>query len=179
MIKIGKNEKILLEVRRHWFILFSKTLFLVFLLVLPIGIIIAFNMLGISNLVTIAGDGTFVSIILTSVWLLFIWITFFVIWTDYYLDILIITDKRVIDIEQQGLFSRNIAVSGLEHIEDVTTEVCGLIATLLGFGNIRLQTAAESREFKAIGIPNPSDVRRRIMKAHENAMKKTYSSQEQ
>ncbi len=105
MIKIGKNEKILLEVRRHWFILFSKTLFLVFLLVLPIGIIIAFNMLGISNLVTIAGDGTFVSIILTSVWLLFIWITFFVIWTDYYLDILIITDKRVIDIEQQGLFS--------------------------------------------------------------------------
>lgn len=175
MIKIEKDEKIILEIRKHWFVLFSKTLFLVFLLVLPVVVVVGANILGISKFITVIGDGTFISIILTTTWLLFIWITFFVIWTDYYLDILIITNKRVIDINQKGLFSRDIAVSQLENVEDVATEIHGLIATLLNFGNIQLQTAGEKREFIVKGIPNPSNIRRQIMKAHENALRKTFS----
>lgn len=175
MIKIEKDEKKILEVRKHWFILFAETFFLVFFLVLPILIALGANMLGVSKFITIAGDATFIYIILASAWILFIWILFFAIWTNYYLDILIVTDKRVIDIEQKGFFSREVAVSQLEHVEDVTTEVHGIIATLLGFGNIHLQTAAESREFTIKGIPNPSEVRRRIMQAHEDALNRTFT----
>jgi uncharacterized membrane protein YdbT with pleckstrin-like domain len=168
MIKIGKDEKIILEIRKHWFVLFSKTLFLVFLLALPVIIAVGANILNLSKFVTLIGDGTYISIILTSVWLLFIWITFFVIWTDYYLDILIITDKRIIDINQKRLFSRDISVSQLDHIEDVSTEIHGLIATLLNFGNIQIQTAGENREFIVQGVPNPDNIRRQIMEAHKS-----------
>lgn len=171
MIKIEKDEKIILEVRKHWFVLFSKTLFLLFLLLLPILIAISANTLNISDVIAIKGNHTYLYIILSSVWILFIWITFFIIWTDYYLDILMITNKRVIDIEQKGLFSREIAVSPLTRVEDATTEVNGIIATLLNFGNIHLQTAAESREFTINGVPNPSEIRRKIMTARENSLK--------
>lgn len=173
MIKIEKDEKILLEIRKHWFALFSKTLFLVFFLFIPIIIVIGLNILNVSKLITLTGDGTFISIILTALWLLFIWIIFFVIWTNYYLDILIITDKRVIDVNQKKLFYREISVSQLKHIEDITTETIGIIATLLNFGNMQIQTAGEKREFIVKNIPNPNNVRRQIMKAHEAAMDKS------
>lgn len=175
MIKIEKNEKIILETRRHWFVLFSKTLFLVFFLALPLVVAVGANIFNLSKFIILAGDGIYLSIILTALWILFLWITFFIIWTDYYLDIFIITDKRIIDIDQKKLFSREVAVSQLEHVEDVTTEVHGFIATLLNFGNIQLQTAGEKREFIIKGVPNPTGIRRKIMKAHENAMKKTFS----
>jgi len=72
--------------------------------------------------------------------------------------------------DQKSLFSRDVATSMLEHVEDITTEIHGLIPTLLGFGDIHLQTAAESREFTIKGIPSPADVRRKIMKAQEDAV---------
>jgi len=170
MFKLGKNEKVLLEVRKHWFILFSETLFLVFLLFLPAVIALGVNILNISKLITIPGDNTSLFIVLTAAWFLFVWIIFFVTWTNYYLDILVITNRRIIDMDQKSLFSRDVATSMLEHVEDITTEIHGLIPTLLGFGDIHLQTAAESREFTIKGIPSPADVRRKIMKAQEDAV---------
>ena len=156
--------------------MFSKTLFLIFALFVPILVAIGIKILNISNLVVLTGDGTFVSIMLVSLWLLFIWIIFFIIWTNYYLDILIITNKRIIDVNQKRLFNREISVSQLKHIEDVTTETVGIIATLLNFGNMQIQTAGEKREFIVKNIPNPSNVRRQIMKAHEAATEKSIGS---
>lgn len=176
MIHIEKDEKILLEVRKHWFILFAETLFLVVLALVPAGLAAIAQIVDLSSFVTFDGDGIYLAIIATAIWVLFLWTIFFIIWTDYYLDMLIVTDKRVIDIEQKGLFARNIATSQLEHIEDVTTEVHGIIATLLNFGTIHLQTAAESREFTMKGVPGPANIRRKIMNAHEEAMQRTFAS---
>jgi len=174
MIKLHKDEKIILEARKHWFILFAEALFLAFLLVLPIVVAIGANILNASKFITVVGDSTFLFIILTAAWLLFIWITFFVIWTNYYLDILVVTNKRIIDIDQGGLFSREVSTSMLENLEDITIEVHGIIATLLDFGNIHLQTAAESREFVVEGIPNPVKVKGLIFEAYNNVESKNH-----
>ncbi len=172
MIKLDKDEKIILQVRKHWFILFGETLFLVFLLLLPVIIIIATSLLKVSGFIEITGNEIFLYIIITSLWLLFIWVTFFVIWTDYYLDILIVTNKRIVDIEQKGLFSREVSTFRLDRIQDITTEVHGLIATLINFGDVHIQTAGESREFIAKGIPKPTKVRRQILDVYNEVMKK-------
>ncbi len=172
MIKLDKDEKIILQVRKHWFILFAETLFLVFLLLLPVIVIIGISLLKTSGFIEIAGNETFLYIILTSLWLIFVWVTFFVIWTDYYLDILIVTDKRIIDIEQKGLFSREVSTFRLDRIQDITTEVHGLIATLIDFGNVHIQTAGEKREFIAKGIPEPAKVKKQILDVYNEVMKK-------
>ena len=173
MIKLDKDEKIILEVRKHWFVLFAETLFLIFLLLLPIFIMLAAESLHISKFIEINGDGIYLYIMATAIWLTLLWITFFVIWTDYYLDILIVTNKHIIDIEQKGLFSREISTFRLDRMQDITTEVNGLVATLLGFGNIQIQTAGESREFIAKGIPAPSNVRQRILSVYNDTVNKS------
>lgn len=74
-------------------------------------------------------------------------------WMDYYLDMWIITNERIIDIEQHGLFNREISEIPLHRVQDVTIQVRGIIETLLGFGTIRIQTAGE-REFDIRFVPH-------------------------
>ncbi len=170
MIKLDKNEKVILEARKHWFILFTETFFLVFLLLFPVFIIVGIKILNIQQFIQFVGDGTFLSIIIIAIWLLFIWIIFFVIWTNYYLDILILTNKRIIDIEQKGLFSREVSTFRLDKIQDITTEVHGILATLLDFGDVHIQTAGESRDFIAKGVPRPAIIKRKIRNAYNEVM---------
>jgi len=98
--------------------------------------------------------------------LLIAWIIFFIIWTNYYLDVLLVTDKRIIDVEQRGFFSREISTVRLENIEDITINVSGVLATFLNYGTLKIQTAAEAREFIIHDVPEPNMVKSTIYDLH-------------
>jgi len=85
-----------------------------------------------------------------------IWIVSFIILADYYLDIWVLTNRRVITIEQKGLFSRKMSEFDLEKIQEVSVDVSGFFPTLLDYGNIRVRTASENPDFifKQVGFPN-------------------------
>lgn len=172
MIKLEKDEKILLTIRKHWFILLTEAFFLIFLVLLPLLLYILFQFIGIKAFIHIGGNITALFIFISSIWLLFVWIAFFTIWTDYYLDILIITNKQIIDIEQKGLFSRELSTFRLDRIQDVTAEVDGIIQTFFDFGTIHVQTAGEDREFIVFGVPAPIKVKHFISKQHDRAIEK-------
>ena len=59
----------------------------------------------------------------------------------------IVTNDRLIDVEQRGLFTRDIAELRYKSIEDIKVVTSGLIATWLGFGDITIQTAGSRKEF--------------------------------
>jgi len=99
---------------------------------------------------------------LFSVYVLVIFFTAFTRWIDYYLDIWIITDKRIVDIEQKGLFRREVSEFSLDRIQDVTSETPNFIATILKYGNIRVQTAG-SRPFTAQDIPDVTGIKDLIL----------------
>ena len=96
----------------------------------------------------------------------------FLVWMDQYLDMWIITTERIIDIEQNGLFSRDISEIPIKHVQDVTIEVHGLIETFLRFGTIRIQTAGE-REFKINFVPKLYEAKDIILKCAQEANGKT------
>jgi len=168
MIKLDKDEKILLEIRKHWFILLTETFFLLFLAAIPFVLFTGVSLTHVLRFITVEGSGTSIFVALSCIWLLFVWLTFFVIWTDYYLDILIITSKKVIDIEQKGLFYRDVSTFRLDKIQDITVKVSGLIPTMLHFGNLYIQTASEEQSFAAIGIPHPDRIKWQIQDAQNN-----------
>ena len=144
MIPFDENEHIVLELRRHWFTILNHILFLFVIALAPV-IIVTFlvRLFGIEMVTQLL----VLLLFLWSLWLIVIWLFFCAEWTDYYLDMWIITNKRVIDINQHGLFSREMATVRLEYIQDVKIEVDGILATFLKLGNIHLQTAGEQREF--------------------------------
>ncbi len=174
MFNISKDETILLRRRKHWFILSGEILGTVVLAIAPFILypfVAGYDLLIGSRSVTILLSNSWITF-LGSAWLLIFWMRGMGIWTDYFLDLWIITDKRIVDIEQKGFFHRKISVLLIEKIQDVTIETSGFIPTLLNFGDIHVQTAGEELEFVMHGISNPKHVREIITKAQDSQSKK-------
>jgi uncharacterized membrane protein YdbT with pleckstrin-like domain len=172
MIALEQNETILLRGRRHWFILALRLLPLIPFVLIPL---VVFGILGtiplqIDSLVEVSGNGSSFAVFILFSWFLFVWIGGFIIWTDYFLDVLVVTDKRIINIEQKGLFSRETASLRLDKIQDITIDINGILATFLSFGNIRIQTAGEQEEFMIRYIKNPESLKSAILKEHNRVV---------
>lgn len=101
--------------------------------------------------------------LLVSIYYLGIWIFFFSQFTDYYLDINIVTNDRILDINQKGLFGRSVAELDLTRVQDVHSEIKGIIPTLLNYGSVEVQTAASEENFHFEQVPGPHKVRQRIL----------------
>ncbi|OIP97915.1 hypothetical protein AUJ94_01185 [bacterium CG2_30_40_12] len=77
---------------------------------------------------------------------------------NWYFNVYIVTNKRIVDIDFWGLLYKNVSEATYENIEDVTYSTGGILQTMFNFGSIMIQTAAERREFEFDGVPNPSEV---------------------
>ncbi len=164
------DEHIILMLRRHWIIIFVK---IIFMLVILSGILIIHFFVGpyLVNNLNLINNPDFLVIISTFM-LMFYWISLFVVWIDYYFDVWIVTDQRIVNIEQKGLFRREISELKHSKIQDVTTEVTGMIPTFFRYGYVHIQTAGKRERFVFKQVPHPVKVRGIIMKLHKDALKK-------
>ena len=76
----------------------------------------------------------------------------------WYFNVYIVTDHRVIDIDFINLLTKKFAEADLSKIQDVTSEVSGVSQTMLNYGSVLIQTAAEINEITFQKIPNPEKV---------------------
>lgn len=105
-------------------------------------------------------------VLLLTGWLTLVWIAGFIVWTDYYLDVLILTNKKIVDVEQRGLFAREVSSLPLEKIQDVTVSTRGLLATFFHFGDLKIQTAGAAPEIIVRYLRNPDEIKGEIMKMY-------------
>lgn len=164
------GEVVQRAVRKHWFVLVIEVLPFFFLAILPLflpSILDALTepgMVGIDRIVSMLSiDNPWARLIL-GLWWLILWIAAFNTFTSYYLNQWIITSHRIIEIDQHGFFNRQVSSLLLNRVQDVTTDVRGLFATLLGYGTITVQSAGANDYFRMHGIPHPTDLRDLIMK---------------
>lgn len=151
------GEKIVVFLRRHIFVFFCSFLFYVLLIILPIIIYVLFKMYVPEILDAIRARPILYpfSVMVISIYFLSTWLFLFYSFLDYYLDVWIVTNKRIINIEQKGLFSRTIAEQRLFRVQDVTSEVKGIIPTILNYGNVFIQTAGSKERFVFKQVPFP------------------------
>jgi uncharacterized membrane protein YdbT with pleckstrin-like domain len=163
-------EKTMFALRRHWIVPVA----IIFIFLILAAIPVAFYFLVIeTNPQLIQGAVSYPLFVLgVSAYYLAIWLFFFNSMIDYYLDVWIITNERIIVIEQKGLFSRTIAEVKLYRIQDVKAEVHGIIPTIFDFGEITVQTAAEEMHFSFKQVPEPYQVSRKILEVVESDREK-------
>ncbi|GAB4147145.1 MAG: hypothetical protein OHK0017_08510 [Patescibacteria group bacterium] len=97
---------------------------------------------------------------------------FFLRFHNYFLSVQIITNRRIIDVTQNGLFRRELNELGFENIEDSTVKQNGFIPTIFNFGDVIVQTAASASNntsgFIFKNVPSPSSIHKTIMEiAHQ------------
>lgn len=93
------------------------------------------------------------------------WIALFIVLADFFLDVWVLTDQRVIAIEQRGLFARTVSEFDLSRIQDVTIEVNGIIPTMFNYGNLVARTASEHENFVFKQVGRPHEVKDALIQA--------------
>jgi len=156
------DEQILVQTRKHWVILLRD-------LGGTIGLGIApFILLGILTLPGILPleNRVFLHVLafVEITWLLLIWLALFALWTNYYLDLWIVTNRRVVNVDQINLFRRAITTWQFENIQEITTETQNPIQNFLNYGLIDIRAGPDKREARMEGIPRPEEISALMLK---------------
>ena len=163
-LHLEEGENVILEVRKHWIVFAGQAMALLFCAILPFILYTVF-IIFVPQLLefSLPGNKSALFLFIYILWLLTLWILFFVDWTKYYLDVWYVTEYRIIAIDQRNIFNREVSNLRFDKIQDVTIDVHGFIPTMLGFGNIKVQTASEdSKDFYMSIVRHPENLRKII-----------------
>lgn len=89
------------------------------------------------------------------VWYVFVFGFVFENFLTWYFNVYIVTDERVIDYDFYSLLFKRVSASKIDDIQDVTYEMAGIASSILNYGNVYIQTAAERIELEFHSVPNP------------------------
>lgn len=164
-LHLNENEQVLLVLHRHWFVLARELASIVFFALFGIAMFFAKD-----SLYTFVTQLILDSLVwfLFSLYILVVLLLTFAVWINYRLDVWVITTRRIIDVEQRGLFNREISEFLLERVQDVTSEIPSMIATFLDFGTMTIHTAGE-KNFLVRDIPRIEDAKRLILEYSQKA----------
>ncbi len=164
-IDLESGEKLVATSRRHKFTLILELIGLSLVSLIPI--VLLFVALAYQELLPfVVLDYFSFFTYFYAFWLLMIWTIVFTVLSEYYLDVLIVTNKRLIIANQKGFWRRSLSSFRLERLQDVNVEINGILATLLDFGTLRAETAGHGAEnFHMDNLPNPRALKDKIMNA--------------
>jgi uncharacterized membrane protein YdbT with pleckstrin-like domain len=165
LIRMKPQEKVIFFLRRHFFAFVAELLYMAVLSLVPIGGYVAVANLWPKLLI---GSMSFPSLVLlTSAYYLIVWLFFIGSFVDYYLDAWVVTTQRVLNVEQQGIFARTISELDLGRVQDVTSEIRGVIPSIFNYGHVYIQTAGGRERFVFEQVYRPHEIRKRILELVE------------
>ena len=161
MIKfnLNPNEQIVLIVRKHWIAIIGQFVGLVIAIIFPLIVLVVISAFvpGFPGWQT--GHLIYLYTLAYAFWLMLFWVTFFFYWTEYRLDIWVVTTHRIFLVEQQAMFYREISSLTLDKIQDLTIDIEGFLPTMLKFGDLLIETAGERKKLMFENAKNPEAVK--------------------
>lgn len=147
------TENVIVLLRRHPIVLMR-------------GLVEILGVLLVVNLVLLFVKFTIIEtlIILAVLILIIIVLSFYHLYL-WYNDVYVLTNERLIDVDQFSLFNRTISETFLDLVEDVKVESKGLLPTVFNYGNVTIQTAGAKENLVLETLSNPFVIQQRITKA--------------
>jgi len=160
--KVAVDEDLVLVVRQDLSVLmlYCLKLFFIFFVLLIIQIIL----IGQNQILLLAiYDTVFFCVNCLMI------VAFALFFHDFYLSLQIVTSKRIIDVDQKGLFNRQTEQMPISNIQDVAFKQSGLASILFNFGDVVVQSAGNTLEnvgtsekldagFVFNSVPAPSEI---------------------
>jgi len=144
--------------RRHWIEVAKIFAVTAVFIALPLVVYIAV----LSYVSELSETFSAIFILGGSAFYLFVILYAFSSFIDYYLDVWIVTNQRIVNIEQRGLFDRTISEKELSRMQDITSTIEGFWGTVFRYGTVQIQTAGEEQHFIFKNVPYPDEVARAI-----------------
>lgn len=156
-ITLETNEELFMVVRKHWIVIIETLIFLTILTAICVWIYFIGNFAHISVIFTLL---TIIGIIMVGLQYIFVH------WVNNELDLLIVTNRRIISYDQVKFLDRKMSQTTIDLVQEVNASTSGLLWNLLHYGNIMIKTASDSAsdvsDFNMTLIPEPIDTSRSI-----------------
>ena len=78
---------------------------------------------------------------------------------DWYYDIYLVTNQRVVDYEFKPITSYKVFEVALEDIQDIRSKTVGFLPSIFNYGDVVISSAAETGSFKFHAVPRPNKFR--------------------
>ncbi|MCA9391800.1 PH domain-containing protein [candidate division WWE3 bacterium] len=161
-VELEPGEEFVMLVRQHWFVFrdpFLMMFFAPFVLLSAVFFLeyttFPENVVDILSMLCLYAAGiSFVAGFLWFVWKFYLWKN----------TVYLLTSKRIIIINQLGLFTHDDRETGLKMIQDVRARVDGLQPTLYGYGDVILQVSSEDAQLRLEKVAHPREVQRIIIR---------------
>jgi membrane protein YdbS with pleckstrin-like domain len=143
IIQLKEEENIEALVRRHLFTLIPALFFAMLLIVVPFFFLFPLMSWGIIGLAIFAGC---IAIgVMLAIRALFLWNA----------DVLVVTNLRLVDVDQKGLLSRRVSEVAYDAIQDVSWLRKGIWQTIFRMGSVSVQTAGQATNIEVTAVPYP------------------------
>ncbi len=159
------DEKLMKIYRRHPLTLFGLYLGIFITFIIPISVYLLIRGMSADFFGSEAGMTVFV--LFVSAFVLFALLFIFQQFLDYWLDVWILTTRRIINIEHTGLFTRVRSEVRLYRVQDVTSELHGFLRHMFDYGMVYAQTAGGTHRFTFEDVPNPKEAAKIILQLCE------------
>lgn len=144
------GEKVEVVLRRHWII--YVMLFVYFFLFLVFTLVL-FYFFGTHPLNLIS---------MTVMWL-YLCLFLYMEWLNHELDLFVITNNRVIWIEQVSFLDRSVSECNLGQVQEVNANTKGFFSNMLNYGTVRIQTAWATANMVMAYVPDPLVSQRKVL----------------
>lgn len=161
-----QNEPVFIFARPYWIAFVPTALIFIFILLFSFLAQIA---LVTSFVMELSPDFILGSLLFLGIFQLITLVVFTVAIFDFYFDLIIVTDRRLVDINQEQLFQRRISELTLSDIQDASSETKGIFPTIFGYGTIEIQTAGARDNFCMRNLRYPYELRALILDLAEQA----------
>lgn len=149
------DEKVEMVVRRHW-IIFAFIGFYFFLWLVLTLVTFSFWWWGFVSMMSM--------IMFWIVYLLFLYID----WINHELDLFVVTNNRIIWVEQISFLNRTVSEANLGQIQEVNSKTKWILANLLNFGTLWVQTAGSTQTMTMAYVPKCMPCQRKILNIVDN-----------
>ena len=144
------GEKVEMVIRRHW---------------------IVFVVLGINALLLLI-----INIVLHVIFWFELWVNIFSLvyfmwfvlymyieWVNHELDMYVITNSRIIWIEQVWFLNREVSQCALNDVQEVNSKTQGFFANMFNYWDLTIQTAWNASNFKMDFVPDSLQASRKVL----------------
>ncbi len=152
------GEEIRIVWRQHPWVL-AKPGLIVIAIILGVAVVLKF--LGASGYSSLAIVFGLISVAVIGGNALFRWSN----------SLYILTSERIIDVDQRSILHRVVGELPIENIQDAAYEVKGLVATVLNFGNVVVQTVGGATTITIKNVEAPYRIQQEILEARNKYVK--------
>lgn len=155
---LRKWEVVKKVLKRHWMAFAPLFFYLFLIIVVVISIYLTMWFTAWSN---------FIVIVLLMISSLFLYIE----WLNNELDMYVVTNKRIIGIDQVSFLNRTISECSLADVQEVNSKTKWVLANIFDYGSVTIQTAWNASNFHMAIVPDPMKSARQILNVVEELKK--------